>query len=294
MMRGGSLILRDYEFIDVARVVDYSSNIDPGVVQELTQRMKSDSEAEANGGVNFWGLQLGGRGRSGGEKETEQTVRIYAQHMFNRLYGSLNGSINGSIKTIGLDEAVELEELPKSAVVEITRNFRPSPINQMLGSFVEVLNMLESIGMGEQLGEQFGGEAQLQQVMAIISMLRGEENNREVPMFAKADDPDATSVVFVARENYMLNGSAEFGGEMTVFGKVQERVPQGSSVDLLDLLKVLPPGVRDAEGFGEQFKEAMQGLMAQWPKELGGPIDRKEVVIEGPAIIVTPVSTYTI
>lgn len=217
-------------------------------------------------------------------------MRIHAQHMFNRLYGSLNGSV----KAIGLDEAVGLDKLPKSAVVEITRNFRPSPINQMLGSFVEVLNMLESIGMGEQLGQQFGGEAQMQQVMAIVGMLRGEENNREVPMFAKADSPDATSVVFVARENYMLNGSAEFGEEMTLFGKVQERVPHGSSVDLLDLLKVLPPGVREAEGFGEQFKQLMQRIMAQWPKEFGGPIDRKEVIIEGPAIVVTPVATYTI
>lgn len=284
------MILRDYEYIDVARVVDYLSNIDPGVVQELTQRIKSDSEAEANGGVNLWGLQLGGRGRSGGEQETEQTVRIYAQHMFNRLYGSLNGAV----KTIDLHEAVGLDELPKSAVVEITREFRPSPINQMLGSFVEVLNMLESIGMGEQLGQQFGGEAQRQQVMAIIGMLRGEENNREIPMFAKADEPDASSVVFVARENYMLNGSAEFGGEMTLFAKVQQRIPQGSSVDLLDLLKVLPAGVREAEGFGEQFKQLMQGLIAQWPKEFGGPIDKKEVIIEGPAIIVTPVAAYTI
>jgi len=283
------MILRDYEYIDVAKIVDLSS-IDPGVAQELTQKIKSDAGVEISGGVNLYAVKIGAKGRSGDETEIEQTIRIYAQHMFNRLYGSLNGSVN----TIGLDKIVGLDELPKSAVVEITRKFRQSPINQMLGSFVEVLNMLESIGMGEQLGQQFGGEAQRQQVMAIIGMLRGEENNREVPMFAKADEPDATSVVFVARENYMLNGSAEFGGEMTLFGKVQEQVPQGSSVDLLDLLKVLPPGVREAEGFGEQFKQLMQGLMAKWPKEFGGPIDKKEVVIEGPAIIVTPVAAYTI
>jgi hypothetical protein len=38
----------------------------------------------------------------------------------------------------------------------------------------------------------------------------------------------------------------------------------------------------------------MQGLMTQWPKEFGGPIDKKEVIIEGPAVIVTPVAAYTI
>lgn len=284
------MILRDYEYVDVARVVDYLSNIDPGVGEEFTQRIKSDSEAEVSGGINLYSLKLGGRGRSGDETEIEQTVRIHAQHMFNRLYQALEGSI----KIIGLDEAVGFEELPKSAVVEVTREFRRSPVNQMLDSFAKVLDMLDSIGMGEQLAEQFGGEAQRQQIMAIMGLLRDEEDNREVPMFAKADGPDAVSVVFVARENYVLRDVSEFGREMTLFGKVQEKMPRESSVDLLDLLKVLPPDVRQADGFGDQFKEAMRNLMDAWPKEFGGPIDRDEVIIKGPVIILTPVAAYTV
>ena len=88
-------------------------------------------------------------------------------------------------------------------------------------------------------------------------------------MFAKADEPDAASVVLVARENYVLHDVSEFGGKITLFGKVQEQVPHGSSVDLLDLLKVLPPDVRQARqanAFGNQFKEAMRNLMGVWPK----------------------------
>ena len=119
------MILRDYEYVDVARVVDYLSNIDSGVGQELTQKIKAGSEAEASGGINIYGLNLGGRRKSGGETETEQTVRIHAQHMFSRLYKALEGSI----KAIDLDEAIRLEELPKSAVVEVTRDFRRSPVN---------------------------------------------------------------------------------------------------------------------------------------------------------------------
>ncbi len=60
-------------------------------------------------------------------------------------------------------------------------------------------------------------------------------------MFAKVDEPDAASIVFVARENYVLRDVSEFSREMTLFGKVQEKIPRESSVDLLDLLKVLPP-----------------------------------------------------
>ncbi len=159
---------------------------------------------------------------------------------------------------------------------------------------LRVGDMLDSIGMGEQLSEQFGGEAQRQQIMAIMELLRGEGGNREIPMFAKADEPHAASVVFVARENYVLHDVSEFGGKLTLFGKVQEQVPHGSSVDLLDLLKVLPPDVRQANAFGNQFKEAMRNLMGVWPKEFGGPRGRDEIIIEGPLVILTPVAAYTV
>jgi hypothetical protein len=113
-------------------------------------------------------------------------------------------------------------------------------------------------------------------------------------MFAKVDEPDAASIVFVARENYILRDVSEFSREMTLFGKVQEKIPRESSIDLLDLLKVLPPDVRQTDGFANQFKEAMRNLMDTWPKAFGGPIDQDEVIIEGPVIILTLVATYTV
>jgi hypothetical protein len=91
-----------------------------------------------------------------------------------------------------------------------------------------------------------------------------------------------------------LGSSADFRGEMTLFGKVQEQIPPGSSVNPLDLLKVLPPDVREADAFGGAFKEAIHDLMGEWPKQFGGPIKRDEVIIEGPAVDVMPVAAYTI
>jgi len=51
----------------------------------------------------------------------------------------------------------------------------------MLDSFAKVLYMLDSIGMGEQLSEQFGGEAQRQQIMAIMELLRGRRGKQRNP-----------------------------------------------------------------------------------------------------------------
>jgi len=102
------------------------------------------------------------------------------------------------------------------------------------------------------------------------------------------------SVVFFAKEVFVLGLGAEFRGKMTLFGKVRELVPAGSSIDLIDLLKVLPPGVCGAHGFGGTLKDAIHDLMGEWPKEFGGPIGRDEVVVQGPAVVVTPVAAYTV
>jgi hypothetical protein len=279
--------LRDYKYIDVARIVDYLSSVDPGVAGELTQRMKSNSGLDISGGFNIQAFKFGGGARKGDETEVQQTVRIYAQHMFARLHGELDTA--GAIQTADLNTPLEAEALTKSSVLEITRDFRPSPLNQMLDSFVEVLSMMKSLGFEEELAD--GNN--MQEIEAVIKLLRGENGSNEIPMFAKADESDGVSVVFVAKENFVLGTGAEFRGEMTVFGKVQELLPSGSSIDLLDLLKVLPPGVREAEGFGNIFKEAIYGFMGEWPKEFGGPIKRDEVVVKGPAVVITPVAAYT-
>lgn len=282
------LLLRDYKYIDIARILDYLSSIDPGVASELTQRIKSNSGVDISGGFNIQAFKLSGGARTGDESEVQQTVRVYAQHMFNRLHGELETA--EAIRTVDSDTPLEIGELKKSSVIEITREFRPSPLNQMLDSFVEVLDMMKSLGFDE--GE-FADGNNMQQIEAIINLLRGENEGKEVPMFAKAEEPGDVSIVFVAKDNFVLHTGAEFQGEMTLFGKVEKLVPSGSSLDLLDLLKVLPPGVREAEGFGGTFKEAIHSLMADWPKEFGGPIEKDELLVKGPAVVITPVAVYT-
>lgn len=282
------LLLRDYKYIDVARITDYLSSVDPGVAGELTQRIKSNTGLNLSGGINIQAFKLGGGARKGDESEVQQTVRVYAQHMFNRLYEEVQKA--GSIHTVDVDTPLEIEGLSKSSVLEITRYFCPSPLHQMLDSFTGIVNRLEALGMADELDD----EADMQQVMAIIAMLRGDDDSNEVPMFSETEDAGDVSVVFVARENFVLGTGAEFRGEMTLFGKVQELIPVGSSIDLLDLLRVLPPGVRDAAAFGSEFKEHVRTLMGTWPQELGGPVDTNKVIIEGPAVVITPVAAYSV
>src|SRR5215217_1922204 len=286
------LLLRDYKYIDVAKVVDYLSSVDPGVVSDLTQRIRSNSGVDISGGINIQFFKMGGGARSADETELQQTVRVYAQHMFSRLHNELQTA--GAIQTVDLDTPLDVDGLTKSDVLEITRKFRPSPLNQMLDSFVQVINMMQSMGLEDQLSDELGDEMDMRQVMDIVGWLRGEDESKEVPMFAKEHTPDGASVVFVAKENFLMESGGDFRGEMTVFGKVGELIRSGESLDLLDLLNVLPPGVREVGAFGGTFKELVNELMNDWPEEFGGPIERNEVIIEGPAVVITPVAAYNL
>jgi hypothetical protein len=212
--------------------------------------------------------------------------------MFNRLYEEVQKA--GVIQVVDLNTPLEMAGLSKSSVLEITREFRPSPLHQMLDSFTEILDKIKALGMESELDDELDDEVDMQQIMTIIGWLRGEDGSNKVPMLAEGLGSDDVSVIFMARENFVLGTGAEFRGEMTLFGKVQELIPTGSSLDLLDLLKVLPPGVREAAGFGSEFKEAIHSLMGAWPKEFGGPIKSDAVIIEGPAVVITPVAAYTI
>lgn len=282
------MFLPDYTYIDVAKVVDYLSRHEPGVVEEFTERIRSNSGTEISGGINFHALKLGGKGGSGDETETEQTVKIYAQHMFSRLYDKLKEF--GAIQSFGVNEAITAEELRKSSVVEVTREFHPSPLNQRLSSLLTIMDMMEGLGLGDELGDG----TEMQQVTAVVGLLQGRGEVKELPMFARADGQDAGSVIFVARDNFLLIDEEEFSGEMTLLGKVREVIPPGSSVDLLDLVKILPPGVRQTEALGNEFKSLLRNMMDEWPREFGGPIAHSEVIVKGPAVILTPVAAYAV
>lgn len=178
------LLLRDYKYIDVARISDYLSSIDPGEANELTHRIKSNSGVDVSGGVNIQAFKLGGGAKKGAESEVQQTVRVYSQHMFNRLYGELEKA--GAIRAVDSHTPLEIEQLRKSSVLEVTREFRASPLNQMLDSFVEVLDMVKSLGFDEN---ELADGNNMQQIEAVINLLQGENDSRELPMFNRGKEP---------------------------------------------------------------------------------------------------------
>lgn len=262
--------LRRYMYLDTETVQDYASNFSTGVIEQLTETSRSGA-GKAVG-------QEDDKSTSEEEVTRESIMKLTTKHLFSQIYEQLGDTI----RVYDEDQKLALDDVRRSEVVEVTRTFYPSAVNEMLESILDLLAKMQQLGFTEELAAP---EVQ-QGVRAMAMIFQGDEGEEEIPMVS-AGEGDDTSLVFLAKTRYILGNPQDFQGDMTVFGTVKKKVPKGQAIDLFDYLK-LPRALRGQV----DMKEELYRLFQTWPKELGGPIDRKNTVVPGPAVIVTPVAVY--
>lgn len=277
------MFLPDYMYLDISRLQNYMSTLEPGEIEQFTQTTRALSDKEGQAGfkasVMGAGVDAGVGGHSQEETTNERQLRITAQHMFGRVYEELEKA--DLIKVFDEDDPLNPDSVKRRDVVEITRSFSPSPLNEAIDGIMKLMGVMEQMGFIEEVSSK-----DLEMVRAMAMIFRGDEGKEEVPMVARGGQ-DEPSVVFLAKSRYVLVDQDEFEGPMTVFGKVQKWVPQNASIDLFDFLK-LPKAVR-----GEaNLKKDLLEMFSSWPNELGGPVAKESIQIPGPAMIVTPVAAY--
>ncbi len=262
--------LRRYMYLDTETVQDYASNLSSGVIESLIETSRSG---------------LGREDEQGGDKSTseeeiirESKMRMTAKHLFSQIYDQLGTDI----RIYDEDQPLAFDEVRRSEAVEVSRGFYPSALNETLDSVLDLMRKMQQLGFTEEFTDP---EVQ-RGVRAIAMVFRGNEGEEETPMVARGMGGE-TSVVFLAKNKYILGNRQDFQGDMTVFGTVKRKISKGQTLDLFDFLK-LPRALRDEV----DIKEKLFQLFQSWPRELGGPIDREKTIIPGPAIIVTPVAVY--
>lgn len=274
--------LRDYMYLDSDRLQNYMASLDPGTVKELadTQRQQTGGEGKAGLSVPGFG-EAGGGGSHERENSQQRSMEVTYQHMFDRLYTALDKE--GDIKTFDEEQALPTGEVKKKEVVEVTRDFNPSPMNELIDKVFELMDMMKRFGFVEEVNDQETQEA----VQGLAMVFRGEEGREEVPMVARAEEDDDSSVVFVAKSRFLMADQSDFQGELTLFGRVSKLIPSGESLDLFDFLKIPRELARDAN-----TKKEIISMFETWPKELGGPVSKDSLRVPGPVVIVTPVAVY--
>lgn len=261
-------MFRKYLYLDTDTVHDYASGLSSGTIEELTEINRRGLGKEATPDD-----------KSHAEEEVvrESTMRITARHLFNQIHTEASTYT----KTFDEEEVFPYEEIKRRDLVEVTRVFTPSEMNKMVDSIFTLLNQMQHLGFTEEVSDpdfQMG-------LRAMAMIFRGDNGEEEIPMVSTREDD--TAIVFLAKTKFMIGPREDFSGDMTVFGTVKKKIPEGQHIDLFDFLK-LPRAMR-----GEaQLKEELFSAFESWPTELGGPIDRKKTEIPGPAIILAPVAVY--
>lgn len=277
------MLLPDYMYLDLSRLQNYMSRLEPGEIEQFTQTTRELTDKEGRAGLKATltgvGVDAGIGGHTQEETTNERHLRITAQHMFGRVHEKLEKE--NLIKVFDEEDPLELDSIKRREVVDITRSFSPSPLNDAIDGIMKLMGVMEQMGFIEEVSSK-----DVEMVRAMAMIFQGDEGKEEVPMVARGDQ-DEPSVVFLAKTRYVVVEQDEFKGPMTVFGKVQKLVPKGGSIDLFDFLK-LPNVVR---GEASLKKELME-MFSSWPKELGGPVPKQSMKVLGPAIVVTPVAVY--
>ena len=210
-----------------------------------------------------------------GQITTVRTMSVSAKHTFNRLYEKISESI------INADQ--KPEEITRGFAVEATRDFKPSPVAQMIESLPEVMRMIQSVAEADDEGDD--EDARGMEFMLDI-VLKDPNPEHHIPMISITASP-SYSVVFLADRQYMLRTPDELTGEMTVVGKAARIIPEDQELDLLTIPNVLPSRIARST-----MRDDMVELFADWPDELGPSLDSDALTIKGPAIVVDVLAAF--
>lgn len=269
---------RDYLYLDVNRLEDYLSRLDPGTLEEIrdtSRQLSGENQTPDMPALN----EAQSKALTPRETEVvrEKTLSISSKHQFSRLYDAISKDI------LSLGDA---ESIRRQSIVEVTRDFEPSPVNRMIDSLFQLTELMQGMGVVET-------DAETQQAIQAIGMLfkSTDREHADVPMVAR-DDPEGHSILFTAQKKYIMCDMEDFEGEMTLVGKVQQIIRAGDSVDLFSLLKVLPRSFRRNNRTSSEMRNAIVSLFEEWPDELGGALPKEAMELNGPALVVSPLAVF--
>jgi hypothetical protein len=270
--------LRDFLYLDHDRLEDYLSGLGDGAVESVRQTIRTEGGFDPDAGAQ----PLGAPAPKSADVETtdERTLSITQKHSFARFYEEVKSDIHQ------FDKGPISGDLKKNDMLEVTAEFLPSPLNQMIESLLAVIETMNKMGYAEQLSDP-----QSQQVLQMISFMFPEDQDRNTtPMIH--DGAQGSGILFVAENKYMLRPTEDFDGEITVMGKLSKVVKEGDFVDLIDLLKATPRGLRRG-AMAIEFRKALKSMFENWPEQFGGPVAPESLTLAGPAYILTPLAVYS-
>jgi hypothetical protein len=124
--------LRDYYYLDTLKLQHYAASLDSGDIEAIRTVTRTETQEQARAQSD---LGVAPEDRHGIEENvSERTLRISELHTFSRLHQSLLGQMI----VIDEDTEIDFDAIGRSSIVELTRDFVRSPINEMIDSLLQL------------------------------------------------------------------------------------------------------------------------------------------------------------
>lgn len=271
---------RRYLYLDTRLLQDFLSVVGVGTLESVsTSETMREGHADGATEQELLGVPADEGGKTSRENVQQRNLRVSNLHLFSELHREMNESL----KVFGFDSALTYGEIDRRDLVEISREFERSAITDMLESMFQLADAMREVGMAD---------LQTAQTMNAMALLFKPDEDKPTPMVSATLAVGDCTVLFMAGSEHRLVDEDEFDGEMTLVGRVHKKIPEGEKINILDLLPGLPRSMRRSRGSKGDFKETLLGAFEKWPDELGGPVSRDALEVQGPAIVVTPLAVF--
>lgn len=280
------MLLRDYLYLDTIRLEDYL----PRFGIENTQSLRDVRTVQRRGAPGPGRSPQFGQATSQESVDTqstqERTQIVSAKNLFTQLYDTAEDDLN----KIDQSMSITTSSVSRNELVEVTRVFEVSPIHDIIDAMLEIINVMERAGISP------GSDQESAEAMAGMKSLFSPngQQQRDIPLISERVKDDDAAVVFLLHPDYLLRTLEEIAQdqEVTLVGKVQQILPPGSSLDLVELLKVLPRSMRRGRGVGGSFRDVLASAFSNAPDTIGGSLSADDMLIAGPAVVIAPLAIF--
>lgn len=278
-------------YTDEDDVLSSLSALEGGAIDEILQTAGTES---AGGGGLQGTVNIPGVGGVGGHGGKNKAARLEEEIRRRRTVYSATVALLDNLhknEAIGVVEGnytpAVYDDLEENMVIEFQAEIRIHPLHQLVNVMQGWAQLAQDFGLPKKEVREFTTIAQ-----QIEAAFHGKDKAKKtLVMFAEAggEEDTAYKLVMPVKRNYMLVPFDEFAGKATFVAQIERILEEGEEYLAARVVRNSPVLPAEREMMLEMLP-ALESLQEE--PGFGLSIDRSDVVLSKPAIILKPLCVY--
>jgi hypothetical protein len=274
---------RGFFYLDDETVINSLSAVEAGKVDEVVAKINSGREGGFSGGLGAQGVKVEGGKKSASSLE-EEIVRTRTRFsVFETWYQHpIEQKALGRFEGWGPEA---LDGVEAGDTVEVRATLEVSPLVSLWRLFLWWAEQAKAQGtMFSVKGEEL---KQLKEAERNIRMLLGAAGEGETIVLGHPVGDEGPSLAMTLQDRWTIGRLGHLSGQYFLVVQVDQVVAPGGELPALRLTKDAAATPLEVSTLRDAVKEFIQPA-----KELGVTVTASDAVIEGPALVATPIAIY--